>query len=116
MQPVDVTNGFRPSEVASRALATGFLNGPTHPPRGWNTPVSVPENINCLSPMDTHISNGMNPAGILGVNQSFMNGGVHVENSLRSCPPSTSGTYSNLNIGYYGNRAQQPAPFFPLGR
>ena len=112
MQPVDVTNGFRPSDTASRALATGFLNDPSLPLREWTPIAFAPENTTSLS----HTSNCANPSGFLGVNQPPKVGGSHIENSLRSCPPSASGTYSNLNTGYYGGRIQQPTPFLPMGR
>ena len=116
MQPVDVTNGFRPSETASRALATGFLNDPSLPLREWTPIAFAPENATGQSPTDVYTSNCMNPSGLLGVNQPPKQGGNHIENSLRSCPPSASGTYSNLNTGYYGGRIQQATPFLPMGR
>ena len=126
MQPVDVTNSFRPNEIASRALASGFL---------IQSPGSI-QSLQTRSPL-TYMPDGMNNANTtilhhpnVAVNGSGTGGAYPMrsnlnqgQHSLRSCPPSALGTYPGpspvliQNQGYYGARVkQQPSPYFLTGK
>ena len=116
MQPVDAVASFRPSETASRALATGFMNPSPHS-NSRSPTFYMSDGQSLLNSRAMHQPVSGSHLGTLG--EHSRQGGAHVENSLRSCPPSAAGTHPThpappQSAGYYGTSV--PAAPVPLYR